>query len=190
MRLAGLPFGFGHGGAIDFGLAERVADLPVADGVLQGGAAAHIERFPDGADCALGRGAGFAGDDGSQFMGAGVEGVFCCDFGDKTDAQCGCGGDAFVIAEEGDAQNFAKLEPAGEADGFERSDHAEGDVRVEELRVFRADKDIGLVQPVEGAAGGQAVHCADDRLPDIVLFGAEFFARVNLAPDVFVAEHF
>jgi hypothetical protein len=57
-------------------------------------------------------------------------------------------------------------------------------VRIEERRVVGADHDVGLVDPVERAAGRHPVHRADQRLPDPVELGGEALARIGAAPRV------
>src|SRR5690606_5098465 len=50
--------------------------------------------------------------------------------------------------------------------------------------VLGADDDVGLVEEVHCAARGHTVHGRDHRLPDALLLGTEFRARILLAPDV------
>ncbi len=78
-------------------------------------------------------------------MGAGMQRFLGRHFGDQSDAQRGLGADALIIAEQGKAQHLAKLDAARKSHRLQRGDHSEGDMRVEELRILRADEDVGLV---------------------------------------------
>ena len=72
--------------------------------------------------------------------------------------------------------------------GFKRRRHSVGRVRVEEGGVFGADRNVALVQPIERAAGEQAVDGEDERLPDPVLLGTQPKAGIVFAQRVGVAE--
>ena len=72
-------------------------------------------------------------------------------------------------ADEGHAHHGLDRHLADEADGLERHDLPDRDVRVEELGVRGGDDDVGVGDPVEPAAGAQAVDGRDDRLPDLLV---------------------
>src|SRR3546814_4712023 len=64
------------------------------------------------------------------------------------------------------------------------SDLPIGDVRVEEGRVFGADDDVALVEPIEGAARRHAVNRGDHGLPAVHRLGAKSITGVLAVPDV------
>src|SRR2546430_12829015 len=64
---------------------------------------------------------------------------------------------------------FRSRHLADEADGLERHDLPDRDVRVEELGVGGGDDDVSVGDPVEPTAGAQAVDGRDDRLPDLLV---------------------
>ena len=66
-------------------------------------------------------------------------------------------------------------------------DLADRHVRVEELRVGRRDHDVGVGDPVEAAAGADAVDRGDDRLPHVVVPRRE--VEVELLDRLAVALH-
>jgi hypothetical protein len=105
----------------------------------------------------------------------------------QPDLQGAFGREAFVEAEQRDAQGLAERDAPGEADRLERGGEPVADVRVEERGVVGAEDDVGLVEPIERAAGRHAVHRAHQGFPHLVELGRQLLARIALAPDVGMA---
>jgi serine/threonine protein kinase len=95
------------------------------------------------------------------------------DFADHAPTQCGLCRDAFEVAHETHAHQFAPGHLSEHEHGLETRSHAIGGVRIEERGVLSGDDELRLAKRVERTSAGHAVDRSNDRLPEISLLGAE-----------------
>ena len=104
-----------------------------------------------------------AGDCLAQFLGPGPEPVGGNNFGEDAQRPGPLGAQTLVTADERHPQDRLHRRLLGQADGLERRDLADRDVRVEDCGVLGRDHDVGVGHEVQSAAGADPVDRSDHR---------------------------
>lgn len=162
-----------HRSSIHGNFADRIAQLCVRQPPLERLGPSHVERFPDGLNRSLRRSRMLACDGLGDRPRSGPQVRARHDLTHQTDLQGPLRAHALVQAHEGPPQRFPQGYPPPEPDRLQRGRHAVRDMGIEELCVLRADHDVGLIDPVEGAARRHTVNRTHHRLPHPVLLGTQ-----------------
>lgn len=173
-----------RGPAGEFVLRDRVAESCVDQALVHCGSIGFVEGFPDRLHRSLDCSRRFRGHSCGDLVCACPELFARSDFGDESDAEGGVGPHTFVVAHECDSQSLGEAYPAHQPDGFEGTDQAGRDVRIEERRVLGADHHIGFVDEIQCARRAHSLDRAHHGLPHLLPLGAQKLAGILVVPDV------